>query len=199
MLLQPCLLLCLVVVLPRSAAVVLHEQADVDVATYQSRTLGQYVGQQRCAGVEPIIDVLSASWQQSVGALGVEVSGTLACQHRHVHVAQHRQHASDAEWIVGLVLLAIANDALRLVEKLVDVSLDENVALHQHEAIWQQFPEPLHRHHVFGASELAPLGAADGAVALGIFFELLIEVDDLPLGVVDYFHASHLRCEWCAV
>ena len=117
-------------------------------------------------------------------------------QHGDVHPAQHGQHPTDTEWIVRLCLLTIAINAVVVGKEFVDVLLDEDVALHQHEAVRQQFPQLLYGHHVLGAAELATFGTSYGAIALRELGQLLIEVDNLALRIVQNCqttHASHER------
>ena len=73
-----------------------------------------------------------------------------------------------------------------LVEKRSDILPDQNVRIHQHEAVREVFEEFLNGPAVLGAAPVVP--------GVGLVRELpqeCVEVDDLAAGVVDDTHPVH--------
>ena len=102
--------------------------------------------------------------------------------------------------------MRIAGDGSRLhmtyrtvgvVKHVIDGLLDDDVALHEQEAVRQQLKEFLNRKRVLEAAEIR-LHRKSG-LSLWILLELLVEVDDLTSRVVDHRHAIHFLDEWSAV
>ena len=89
--------------------------------------------------------------------------------------------------------------AILLAEELVDVLFDQDVRLHQHEAIGNHLPQLLHRHDVLGRTPHARLVDAYRRIAVGVLSEELVEIDHLPLRVVDYLHTLHPFREWACL
>ena len=70
-----------------------------------------------------------------------------------------------------------------LIPQEIEVASDQNVALHEDEAVWQQLPQLLHAQGMLHAAVIADLGHLP--LFVWVFCKFSFKVNNLALGVVD--------------